>query len=177
MKTNFNRRLLLSVGVIAVSVIATVAALVYLSGDLGTYASKLVSSRVTMQANTAALARLAELKRDSQPAAVYQAAINSLLPTKNNLINVPPAITALATADGVTATFSFQGNPSVPPAGSVGTVPFSLGAQGPLNNVTSFLADVETKTTGFLLTINSFDVVNNGAGTANLTGNGVIYFQ
>jgi len=176
MKTNFNWRLFISIGAIAGSIVVAVIALVYLSGDLDANASKLVSDRAAMQANTAALGRLAELEHDAPLAAAYQTAINSLLPTRTDLIDVPPAVATLASADGVTATLSFQGNPAAAMAGSLGTVPFSLDAQGSLDNVTSFLADLETKTTGFLLIVNSFDVTNGAAG-AHLTGNGTIYFQ
>lgn len=178
MKTNFKKKLLLSTGIIVASVILAVGALVYLSNNLNANAASLMNDRAAMQDKTSDLARLADLEHDAPLAATYQAAIGQLLPPAAGLINVPPAVAALATADGVTATFSFEGNPSAAAGDTIGTVPFSLSVQGTLDHVTSFLADLETKTNSFLVNVDSFDVANSGAGgEVTLTGQGTLYFQ
>jgi Tfp pilus assembly protein PilO len=176
MKTNFNKRLAWSVGIIVASIVLIVGAIVYAANDLNADANKFVSDRAAMQANTAALARLADLERDAPQAILYGTAIDALLPTQANLINIPPEVAALAAADGVTATFTFKGNPSAPPAGSVGTVPFSISVQGTLANMASFLQDLESKNSKFLLSVDSFSV-NNSGNTADLTGQGTLFFQ
>ncbi len=176
MKTNFKTRLLINGGIIVVSIVFGVVAFVYLSRDLHSAADKFVSGRATTQANTAALGRLAELEHDAPAAAVYETAINTLLPTQSSLINTPPEVTALATADGVTANFSFQGNPSTPAEGSFGIVPFSLDVEGPMEQVTTFLSDFETKANGYLLNITSLSVLNSDSG-AHLSAQGNLFFQ
>jgi Tfp pilus assembly protein PilO len=175
MSTNFNKRLWLSVGIIAVSIGLTIGGILYVSNDLNANAAKLIHARATMQENTEALTLLATLEQAQPLAQAYETAINSLLPSKTQLINTPQTIARIGQSDGVVATFSCQGNPTTPPAGTVGTVPFSITAAGSLANIASFMKDLETNS-AFLLNINSFDVVTN-AGNSTLNAQGALYFQ
>ena len=174
---NLIKRLWLSAGIIAASIVIAAAVLVFVSFDLSAEAGKIVSARAASQASTAALGRLAGLEHDAAVAATYQAAIHSLLPTQPQLITIPSLVAAAASEDGVTASFAFQGNPQAPPAGSIGTVPFSLTVQGPLSNEVSFLQDIETKATGFIVNFSSLTLENSNASSSQVVGQGVMYFQ
>lgn len=177
MKTNFTKEPWLSVEIIVASVVIAAAALAYLSYDLNARAGKVISMRGAIQSNTAALDRLAGLQHDAPLAEAYQTAINTILPTQAGLIGIPSEAETLAEADGVTATLKFPQNSSEPPAGSLGATSFSLDVQGSPSSTTLFLADLETKATGFIIDLNSFTVANSGESGTHLTGQGMLYFQ
>lgn len=157
-------------------IIASVA-LYILSGDLDVQAKAIVADRAEIAQQDEALSDLASLKAAAPQAATYEAAINQLLPGQYGLVDFGKWLTARGQLYGVSASFSFQGNPPAPAPGVLGTAPFSLTAQGPsITSLTDFLEDIETKAPGFLLSFNSFTVTNNGS-SPSLTAQGVLFFQ
>lgn len=177
MKIDFKKRMLVNGGIIAGTVAVAFGGLLYLSGDLRSHAAKLLNDRASIQAQTLAVEKFADLERDAPSAAQYQNAINTLIPDQYQLITFGQLLNGLGRTHGVTANFAFQGSPTTPAAGAIGTAPFSLNVQGPLNNVINFLQDLEVKSPAFLLSLNGFDLTNTNSGNANLSTQGNLYFQ
>jgi len=176
-KENFKKKLWISFGIILGAIIIASVALYILSGDLDVQAKAIVADRAQIETQDEALSNLANLKASAPQAATYQAAINQLLPGQYGLVDFGQWLTARGQLYGVSATFSFQGNPPAPAPGDLGTAPFSLTAQGPsIASLDDFLKDIETEAPGFLLSINSFTVTNNGS-SPSLTAQGVLFFQ
>ncbi|HVN26354.1 MAG TPA: hypothetical protein VMT99_01730 [Candidatus Paceibacterota bacterium] len=178
MKSNFKKSIIINVAVIVASVILIVGALIYFSGDINFKSAEVVKNRSSQEQAAAELAHLADLERNQAVAAGYQAAVGRLIPKRSQLINFPPAVSSLATADNVTANVTFN-NDATPPAsaGSAGNVSFTINAQGSFGDVVRFVNDLETKLSGFLMNIASLQVSNNGTGGAQLNLKGVVYFQ
>jgi hypothetical protein len=116
------------------------------------------------------------LETTAPEAALYEAAMEKLLPDQYGLVDFGPWLTKLGNQYGVTASFSFQGNPSAPPAGTLGSAPFSLTAQGDsIQSLTNFLKDIESQAPGYLLSISSFDLSNSA--NPSLTAQGTLFFR
>lgn len=177
MKTDFKKRLWTSAAIIFGSIILGAGVLFYLAQNVSANATKLISDRASAQARAVALEKLAELQQDAPVAATYTADINALLPTQYQLINFKQWLANLGTTDGVTATFAFQGTPTPSQPGTPGTAPISLDIQGPFSNVINCLQDLESKAPGYLVQVSSFDLTNDANNNANLTAQGMLFFQ
>ncbi len=172
----FARGLWISFGVIAVSIIAATAGIYYLAGDLSAQADAIVRARADVQNETVAVANLASLKAQAPQAEQYQAAIDRLIPGQYGLVTFSQWFQNEGKQYGVTAAASFQG--AVTPAQGTlpGTVVFSFNASGPPPNVETFLDAVSRRATGFLLSIDSFNVSTNGA-DYQIAGKGTLFSQ
>jgi hypothetical protein len=173
---NFKRQLIISFCIIVASVVAATVALYFVSGDIAAQVDKIQADRALIDQDTGALDVVSDLKEQLPQAVAYQNAIDQLLPTQDGLIGLGDWLNTIASAHQVTATVSFTGN-LVPPTLAVpGESAFSLTVDGPLDDVVAFLSDIETKSSGFLLQISSFDVVDNN-GSYQLTAQGNVFFR
>lgn len=152
-----------SVSVIGGAVVAAALALYFLSNAIDTQASQIVSDKTTAAQQTEAVSMLAHLESDAAQAAPYAAAMEQLLPTHDALIGFPQWITGIGQAHAVSASVTFQGSgvPATPTA--PGSDNFSLITTGALPDIVSFMEDAEANVPGFLLSLDSFELVNNGA--------------
>ncbi len=175
-KDRFAKQLWIGFVIIAVSFFIAAAALYFFAGDLSANADAIVSARATVQNQTAAVANLANLEQQAPQAARYQAAMNQLLPDQYGIVPFAQWFGGVGKQYGVTANASFQGAMVQAQGTTPGTASFSFNAQGSPSNIVSFLNAVGAKSSGFLLTINSFDITVNGA-TANATGQGTLFFR
>jgi Tfp pilus assembly protein PilO len=172
----FARRLWISFGVIAASIAVAVGAIYYLSGDLAVQAAAIVSARTKAQNQTAAVANLATLKAQAPQAAQYEAAFNKLLPSQYGLVTFNQWFANAGMQYGVTAGASFQGSATPSQGSTPGTTAFSFSVKGAPSNVEAFLDGVSKRATGFLLSIDSFDVsVDNG--NYQVAGRGTLFSQ
>jgi len=174
MKDNFKRSLLITSSIIVGSAVVAAVVIYFLSNDLAAQVGKIVEDKAFAAQQAAALTILANLKADVPVATTYTTAMEKLLPTHDELIGVPQWINTTASADGVAASFSFQGSNVPASASAAGTDTFSLSVQGPIANITSFLNDIETKSSQFLLSVTNFDLVASGSGYT-LSVQGVVY--
>jgi len=176
MHLNLRRQLWTSLSIIVGSIIAVTIGLNILSGDITILAGKISSDRSLIDQQTGILAILASLKAQEPQAAVYQSAMDGLLPTQDGLIDFTSWIADAAKADGVSAQVAFQG--AVTPGTGVtpGNAGFSFTVTGPLNAISAFLSDIETKKTGFIIQINSYDLSDQNEGY-QLTGQGSTFFR
>ena len=163
MKNSFKTQLWVSLGVVFGTIIATGIGLYFLSGDLTAQGDKIITDKTLIARQTAVLGVLAQLKSDAPRAAQYQAAINKLLPAHDNLISFSPWLDALGQAHKVSVAFSFTGGNMAVTDTAPGSDGFSMSAQGAAADLAAFLGDLESQAPGFLLSIDSFDLINNGS--------------
>jgi hypothetical protein len=176
MKENFKRKLWIGFGIVFGSIVIASVALYFLSGDLNAQAAAIFAQKTSDQSQTQAVANLATLKSTAPAAARYEAAMERLLPDQFGLVGFGQWLDQVGSQYGVTATFSFQGNPSTPAPGTLGSAPFSLTAQGSsIQGLTAFLENIESQAPGFLLSISSFDLT--GGANPSLTAQGVLFFR
>lgn len=161
---SFKKQWWINFGIIFGIIIAAGAGLYYLSVNLAAQSAKIVSDRNLVAAQTAAVGNLARLKDESTRSAPYLAAMEKLLPTHDQLFGFSQWMSTLASAHGVSASVAFSGTKVQATDASLGSDNFSLTASGSLTNLISFLADMETKSPGFLLKIDSFNVASDQSG-------------
>ena len=172
----FARGLWISFGVIVVSIIFAIGAIYYLANDLSAQADAIVRARAQVQNETTAVGNLANLKAQAPQAEQYQAAINDLIPGQYGLVTFDQWFQGIGKQYGVTATAAFQGAVTPAQGSTPGTVAFSFNASGPPSNVETFLDAVSRRATGFLLSIDSFNVSMNGT-DYQVVGKGTLFSQ
>lgn len=171
---SFRRQLWVSLGLIFGTIAFAAAGLFYLSNDLGAQSAKIIADKNFIAAQTAVVGELANLKREAAESAPYLAAMHALLPTHDQLIGFPQWASALAQAHGVSASASFTGQATGATDSSPASDAFSMEVTGSSNGVISFLEDIETRTSGFLIAIDSFDFRTNDT-SYTLTAQGRVF--
>ncbi|HUC31632.1 MAG TPA: hypothetical protein VMR99_03050 [Candidatus Paceibacterota bacterium] len=175
-KERFTKQLWISLGIIALSIVIAAGALFFLSGQISAQAAMIVSDRKAVQEKTDSVANLAQLEMDAPQAAEYQVAINQLLPSQYGLVTFTQWLAQLGAKYDVTTDAAFQGS-IMPPAGTVaGTAQFSFSAEGSPDDLTAFLDGMNAKSSGFLVSLGSFDVASDGM-DEKVTGQGIVFFQ
>jgi hypothetical protein len=173
---NFKKQMWIGIGVVAGSMIIFGVAFFILVGNIQTQADAITTSRNDIASQSALVNSYSDLKANVAEAVTYQTAMDKLLATQDNLISFPSQIEAIAQNDGVTITFSFQGDPV--PAGNktVGYVEFGLNASGPLNGIIAFLNDIESATPILLSKVDTFDLTESGS-SYTLAATGRVFFK
>ena len=175
-KERFTRKLWISFGIIVGSIAIAIGILAFFSGRISSEANAIVSDRAMVRSKTDALANLAQLESEVPQAAQYQAAIDQLLPDQYGLVAFTQWLAQLGDKYGVTTDAAFQGSVT-PSAGTTpGTAQFSFSAQGSPSALAAFLDGMSAKSSGFLLTLTSFDVTGVGS-NENMTGQGTLFFR
>jgi hypothetical protein len=175
-KKRFTRQLWISFGIIVGGIAIAIGILTFFSGQISSEADAIVSDRATVRSNADAVANLAQLESGAPQAAQYQEAIDQLLPDQYGLVTFIQWFAQSGNKYGVTANAAFQGTVT-PSAGTTpGTAQFSFSAQGSPSAVAAFLDGVSAKSSGFLLTLTSFDVTGGGS-NENITGQGTLFFR
>jgi hypothetical protein len=179
MKDNFKKKTWISLGIILGSIIIASAAFYYFSGDLATQANKITLERQSVSGENNALDSLALLKGDESKAEVYTAQMNQLLPDQYGIVNFNSWLVKTGASYGVSVSSAFvgSGNPSAQAtAATPGTINFSLSVQGPAGSTTKFIAYLESGSTGYLLTLTSFDYTSDTSGE-KVNAQGILFFR
>lgn len=175
-KQHFRKQFWISFGIIVASIAVAAGVLYYLSGDLSSQAATIALDRGEVQEKTDAVANLVSLESAAPQAAAYQAAMDQVLPDQYGLVTFTQWLSALGAKYGVTTDAVFQGS-VVPPAGTTpGTAQFSFSAQGAPTDLTGFLDGMNERASGFLVSLSSFDVTNDGT-NESMTGQGTLFFR
>lgn len=176
MLLHFKRQLWISLAIIFGSIIIAVIAFNYLASALVVGANKITADRALIDQQADSLGVIAALKNQAPKAAVYQTAMDSLLPTQDGLIGFSQWINTVAAAHQVSVSASFQGNIIQPAGSDPGQAAFSMDVTGSLNDIAAFLNDAESKASGFFITVNSFNLIDKNS-TYDLTGQGNVLFR
>lgn len=138
-----------------------------------------VSERVASARATTLGPRIGALKAQERAAAAYSRVISLLLPTQEQLLEVPRTVEQLGVGHGVDARFQFQGSP---PPGNVepgASLPFMLSANGSPSGLADFLADFERKNPRYTLALDTTEITASTleSGGGKLTVSGSFYYQ
>jgi len=175
MGPNLNRQLWIGFSMIVVSIGLAIGTFYFLIGRIDTAVAQIVADRALIIQQSGALGVVAQLRQQAPRAAVYQAALDKLLPAQDGLIGFSQWIAGIASRNEVVASVSFQDSGSGAPGGN-GQERFSITVNGSVNNIIAFLNDIESKEPGFLLQLSSFDFTNQG-GNYQFIGQGVLFYR
>ncbi len=89
--------------------VASAAAFYVLGIQLGSISAKIAREKGFMAQRTDAVGLLAELKKVAPEAEPYKQAMDSLLPTQDQLLDFPRYLDALAKNYSLSVSFNFQG--------------------------------------------------------------------
>jgi len=173
---NFKEQVWIGGGIILGSLVIFAVAFYVLAGEIQSAADAITKNRDLIANQSMLINSFSSLKANAAAATVYQAAMDKVLSTQDNLIVFPTQIDGIARKDGVDVTFSFEGDPVPAVATKVGYVNFSLSATGPLNNITAFMQDIESSAQVLLSKIDSFDIAQSGSGYV-LSASGEVFFK
>jgi hypothetical protein len=163
MKNNLGVKLWVSFGVIFGSAALAAVGIYFLVNDITVQTDKIIADKTIVAGQTAALGNLANLKGDAPEAATYQAAMEKVLPVHDDLIGFSQWLTNTGYKRNVVVISAFQGGNVAATDAAPGTDSFVMTATGSLADLSAFLGDVEGGVGGFLLSIDSFDITNDGA--------------
>lgn len=176
MKKYFAKQLWISFGIVIGSMAIAAGVLYVFFGKMSAEANAIVVDRAVVQSNTDAVAELAQLEGQAPQAAQYEAAIDQLLPDQYGLVSFPQWLAQVGAKYDVTTSAGFQGSVTPPTGMTPGTVEFSFTATGAPTNIVAFLNDIDTQSSGFLLSLTSFTVTNTGS-SEQMTGQGTLFFR
>jgi hypothetical protein len=159
---NFQKQLWFSISIVIVAVAAAAVGIYLISGQMTATAQKIVTDKNLIAAQSASVGILATLEGEAPKAAAYVTAMQTLLPTHEALIGLSPWLTGIAQKHNVTVSFSFTGTKTAATASTPGIDAFSLGVDGAPADIAAFLEDIEYQAPGFLLSIDSFTLANQG---------------
>lgn len=136
----------------------------------------IAAERQTLAERTYALDNLSLLKNKAPEAAGYKEKLTALLPSQDGLLSFPPYVERISGVHNVGSTFAFAGPPILSQGNQPGYIPFTLGVTGSPENIRDFLNDLESKSTRFLVNIDSVEFAASGIDyRADMKGR--VYFQ
>lgn len=162
MKNKFRRSVLVSSSIVLASFAVFSVGLYFASNNLSKEAEQVVINKDLLGRRTRILESLAELKRAAAEAELYQAQMDLLLPTQDQLIDFPRWLEGLARVHGAKVAFAFKGGGAEPTERSAGFTPFTLRVEGTYGNIVEFLKEFEIQSQRFLLTLEGVELVRSG---------------
>jgi hypothetical protein len=174
--SQFVKQLWISCGIILASILILTGAIYYFISDLSTQAGVIVDDRAALQNRFNAVTDFAGLENALPEATQYQLAMDQLLPDQYGLVTFEQWLARIGSQYDVTTDAGFQNSIVAPEGATVGTAGFSFDAEGSPANLISFLDDISTKSSGFLLTLSSFEFTSDGT-NAKVTGQGMVFFR
>lgn len=144
----------------------------FFSQSLEFKVSEVLANRSAISQRSTDLASLNKLKAESAAAAEIQKDMDALLPPQDSLIGFPQFINTAARNHSLSISFDFDGTPvtGVPP--EPGHVNFTAVVEGDAANIRSFVDELESKTTKFMINLSRLLLSPraNGVFRADLTG-------
>lgn len=176
MKDKFNKYLIFNFGGIFLAIIIAFVAYSFISQDITANTNKFVSDRDLISKQNDALASFSKIKQETAQITPYQTAMDKLLPSQNELINFPDWLQSMAGTYNVVETFSFASGTVQAKDLTPGYVDFSLIVDGASNDAIAFLKYIESSAPGFLLSLDSFSLLNSQQDT-KITVAGKLFFK
>ena len=159
---NFKRTFWIHVSVAAGGIAVLMAIIGWLASDVQAQADRIRKDRVLIRDRSAAIAALADLKGRASQATFYEQKLSAFLPTQEQLLDFPRTLDNLARIRRISSNFAFRGGQTAPQGNMPGSIGFNLDLSGALEDILSFLKDVETEPPRFLATFESFDLTRSG---------------
>jgi len=149
------RELIVSLTVVVAAFVLGIIGIFWLRWSLNEVAGKVEQAHIDQARRSGLLGSSAELRQDEARADELLRVFERLVPNEDNLINLQTFLKVLAQRHNVGLDFNFQGGPTAPKGDQPGQQGFSISLRGELDNIMSFVEDLETRHTSFLFTINS----------------------
>jgi hypothetical protein len=176
MDNSFQKRMWKNIGLIAAAFVGFWLLFLFLAGRLEAVSAKIVADRSEAAQRTYAIENLSLLKTQQPVASAYKEKIDGLLPTEDGLFAFITYIQGIAKLHQASLTFSYNGTAVQPSAGNPGYIAFDATVSGSAENIRDFLEDIESKTTRFLVNVDSVDITGDGA-QYRATLKGKVFFK
>lgn len=105
----------------------------------------------------------------------YSQRVSLLVPSKDDLVTLSKDMNAIARQDNVSLSFSFGAESNPTGAGTFGSIAFSATADGSMDQILSFLKDVENKY--YALKVNILELNHPSAELVRVSLNGQIFYE
>ncbi|MGB9608805.1 MAG: type 4a pilus biogenesis protein PilO [Minisyncoccia bacterium] len=176
MNNNFKKQIIISISIIVFVLLVSFALFKYLSDAIIKKAEEIQSLRNSIAIFTKSLSNLAKLKEVAPQVDLYQNKLKLLLPSKDELIDLPQWINDAAKANQVNATLNFKPGGKNPENNSPGFELFLIEINGSLSNIEKFLYTIEVVSPKFILNIDSFNVSESNENNYQFSGSGRAFF-
>jgi Tfp pilus assembly protein PilO len=177
MDHHFRKKVWLGLGILVASIAVLGGMLFWLAGKVKKDSEKAALTRAAIESYSRAVAILAELKSRAAEVDALSRKLNALLPTKDDLIELPKFLEDQGRISGVGVTLSFSGGSATEPqADRPGSIGFSLDARGETERLRSFFRELETNSAKFIVVLDSLDV-NLSGGEYRATAQGRAFFK
>jgi hypothetical protein len=179
MQKSYGRALLLRVGIITMSVVLCIVAIVIFSQRLNEEADLAMQARAFNQQGAHSSEMLASLKNDEQKASTTLASLNRFLPNEYELFKFNDWAIRTGRTQGIVVTPSVQIGSLFLLSDPLGYAPIGLALSGSPSAVFSYLKFVEGNNGQYLVILDSVDVANagNASGTITVSAQGKLLFK
>lgn len=171
----FKKRLLTESGITVAVIAALILGITFLSGTITDYGTQIVTMRNQLAAHSNSLNSLASLRTQYSSVVNKDLQImNSVVPIKDQLINLTKEFQLLASQKGLSSSFVFVSElPAT--ASSLGTVRFRLEITGNFEKLVSFVTDLQNFK--YLSTFDTYSIIRTTSDDGELKTSGQIYFR
>ncbi|MFH1162218.1 MAG: hypothetical protein V1696_03015 [Candidatus Jorgensenbacteria bacterium] len=172
--TPFRKKLFVEVGIGLAIIVPLLGGVFFFSGQIGKFGGQIAASRKELFDRTAGLDAVAALQADyNGKAKRYLEALHSMIPVKDQLINLARDFQVLSAQAHLTSSFTFLGE--TPAAGGgLGSLTFRLNLRGKLNDLFSFAEQFEKFR--YLSLLSSFSV-SRGVEESGMITQGSVYYR
>lgn len=178
LQTNLKGPLTLAGIVIGLSLVLGLGGSWFLARALGREAQAVSVARMTSARAATLGPRIAALQSQEEIAARYQRVLALLMPTQEQLLEVPRNIEELGRSRQVEARFQFLGSPAAGASKPGDSLPFSLTASGKPAALLTYLEDLEIKNPRYTISISGTDMSLRGEESdATLSATGNFFYQ
>jgi len=151
----FKKKILVNAAITLAIILILAIGLIFSGRGISQRVAKIQSLRKELNTRLTALNSLTNLRQQSEKAKSFFGSLQTLLPTKDELINFPKELNGFAKTNKVEIGFSF-GNETAPTDSQPGFTAFNLTLSGSYDNLVKFLKALEESK--FFVGINSLDV-------------------
>lgn len=164
MDHQFQKKVWLNIGIILGSVLIFGMLSFWFAGKIKESADKASLSKASISNYNRAVAIFAELKSKESEVELYSKYLKALLPSKDDLIELPRFLEESGRVHQVNVKFNFKAGAVAEPQGKQpGSVGFTLHVAGSYDRLRNFFKEIESGSIKFMIALDSMDV--------NLSGN------
>ncbi len=171
----FKKQLLVKILVAFLLVSALVVLTQLSASDLKRNSTKIQDQKTELAFRIRATGQLAFLKADSEKAQPLFNSLASILPPKDDLINLGKSVVEIGKNYRLDIGFTFGGE-NLPAGGAPGFISFGITGAGGYTDFQKFLKDLERSR--YYIRINSVDLIRQPSGTSyNIIADGQVFYQ
>jgi hypothetical protein len=154
----FQKRTWMNVGLIVATFAVFGIVFYFLAQKIDALGGEIIMARGQAAERTYALENLSMLRAAAPQAANYKKQLDALIPKQDDIFGFQAFLQSMARVHQVDVSFSYDGAPVLSVGTQPGYFPFSANVTGAVQNSREFLDELESKTTKFLVNIDTVDV-------------------